>query len=136
MSFNEDDIEEEVIKSKSKMYAITTVFIIIAIIVIIFSVWFIIKSSVNGLLHPKTRYHILDINQDNKSEIINLYIQEMNNEKYCESMYKIEYNYSFPDGKDYTMYCKDGNNIRFAIDKGGEDTLATYIEQNGYNEIR
>lgn len=74
MSFNEDDIEEEITKSKSKMYAITTVFIIIAIIVMIFSVWFSIKSSFNGLLHSKTRYHILDINQDNKSEIINLYI--------------------------------------------------------------
>ena len=136
MSFNEDDIEEEIIKSKSKMYAITTVFIIIAIIVMIFSVWFSIKSSFNGLLHSKTRYHILDINQDNKNEIINLYIQQMNNDKYCESMYKIEYHYSFPDGTDYTIYCKDGDNIKFSIDKGGEDTLAIYIDQNGYNEIR
>ena len=36
----------------------------------------------------------------------------------------------------YTIYCKDGDNIKFSIDKGGEDTLAIYIDQNGYNEIR
>ncbi|MBP3840933.1 MAG: hypothetical protein IK997_02270 [Bacilli bacterium] len=38
MKFNEDDINEEMLKSKSKMYAITTFSIIIAIIVIVFSV--------------------------------------------------------------------------------------------------
>ena len=58
------------------------------------------------------------------------------NNNYCDSMYKIEYYNMFPDGTDYTIYCKEEDNINFGIDKVGEDTLATYIKNQGYIEKR
>ena len=134
MNFN----DEEIAKTKGKMYAITTFAVIGTIIIFILISIFGIKSSFNNLSLKK--YYVLDINNENKDMIIELFNQEKENifytHSYCETMYKIEYYNSFPDGTNYTMYCKDEDNIEFGIDKVGEDTLATYIRNQGYIEKR
>ena len=49
---------------------------------------------------------------------------------------KIEYYNTFPDGTNYTIYCKDTDNIGFSIDKVGEDKLQSYIYKYGDMERR
>lgn len=115
------------------MYAITTFSIIGVITIFIVVIIFSIKSFFNSL-GTKKEYFILNINDKNKDKIIELFNNEKENifpnKNYCDSIYKIEYYNSFPDGTNYTMYCKDEDNITFGIDKVGEDTLATYIYEN------
>ena len=129
---------EEEVRTKGKMIAITTLSVIgILVIVVIISI-LSVKSFFNNL--AKHEYYILEINDDNRDEIINLLEQEKENmfynSHYCSSMYKIEYTNLFPDGTDYTIYCKDEENISFSIDKAGEDKLQNYIYKNGTTESR
>lgn len=130
--------DEEIAKTKGKMYAITTFAVIGTIIIFIFISILGIKLSFNNL--SKKKYYVLEIDNQNKNMIIELFNQEKENifytQNYCESMYKIEYYNSFPDGTNYTMYCENEENIEFGIDKSGEDVLATYIYDNGYIEKR
>lgn len=134
MDFN----EEEIVKTKSKMYVITTFSVIGVIILFILIFIFSINSTVNDF--SKKTYYVLDVTNKNKNEVIELLEQEKENmfynNNYCDSMYKIEYYNMFPDGTDYTIYCKEEDNINFGIDKVGEDTLATYIRNQGYIEKR
>ena len=127
MDFN----EEEIVKTKSKMYVGV---IILFILIFMFS----INSTINDF--SKKTYYVLDVTNKNKNEVIELLEQEKENmfynNNYCDSMYKIEYYNMFPDGTDYTIYCKEEDNINFGIDKVGEDTLATYIKNQGYIEKR
>lgn len=134
MDFN----EEEIVKTKSKMYVITTFSVIGVIILFILIFMFSINSTINDF--SKKTYYVLDVTNKNKNEVIELLEQEKENmfynNNYCDSMYKIEYYNMFPDGTDYTIYCKEEDNINFGIDKVGEDTLATYIRNQGYIEKR
>ena len=134
MDFN----EEEIVKTKSKMYVITTLSVIGVIILFILIFIFSINSTINDF--SKKTYYVLDVTNKNKNEVIELLEQEKENmfynNNYCDSMYKIEYYNMFPDGTDYTIYCKEEDNINFGIDKVGEDTLATYIRNQGYIEKR
>lgn len=134
MDFN----EEEIVKTKSKMYVITTFSVIGVIILFILIFMFSINSTINDF--SKKTYYVLDVTNKNKNEVIELLEQEKENmfynNNYCDSMYKIEYYNMFPDGTDYTIYCKEEDNINFGIDKVGEDTLATYIKNQGYIEKR
>ena len=134
MDFN----EEEIVKTKSKMYVITTFYVIGVIILFILIFIFSINSTINDF--SKKTYYVLDVTNKNKNEVIELLEQEKENmfynNNYCDSMYKIEYYNMFPDGTDYTIYCKEEDNINFGIDKVGEDTLATYIRNQGYIEKR
>lgn len=134
MDFN----EEEIVKTKSKMYVITTFSVIGVIILFILIFIFSINSTINDF--SKKTYYVLDVTNKNKNEVIELLEQEKENmfynNNYCDSMYKIEYYNMFPDGTDYTIYCKEEDNINFGIDKVGEDTLATYIKNQGYIEKR
>lgn len=134
MDFN----EEEIVKTKSKMYVITTFSVIGVIILFILIFIFSINSTINDF--SKKTYYVLDVTNKNKNEVIELLEQEKENmfynNNYCDSMYKIEYYNMFPDGTDYTIYCKEEDNINFGIDKVGEDTLATYIRNQGYIEKR
>ena len=134
MDFN----EEEIVKTKSKMYVITTFSVIGVIILFILIFIFSIKFTINDV--SKKTYYVLDVTNKNKNEVIELLEQEKENmfynNYYCDSIYKIEYYNMFPDGTDYTIYCKEEDNINFGIDKSGEDVLATYIYDNGYTEKR
>lgn len=129
--------EKEVVKAK--MYAITTLSVIGVIIIIIIAGYLSIKSYFDSLFTTKTVYFVLNVDDSNRDRIIELFANEKENiynQNYCDSIYKIEYHHLFPDGTDYTMYCKDEENISFSIDKVGEDTLATYIHENGMRETR
>ena len=125
--------EEEVIRKGNRLGWIILVIItvvVISSIIVIMSIYKMFTSPI-----PKT-YYILEINDNNKEEIIKLYEEETNNKEYCDSIYKIEYYIGFPDGTSYTMYCRYEDNISFNIDKAGVDNLAKYIRKNGYTEKR
>lgn len=129
--------EEEVIRNGNKLGR--TVLIIISIIVI--SIIVIIIGIHTVFTTPKPRkYYVLDVNDSNKEEIIQLFKNEKENifrtEKYCDSIYKIEYYNTFPHGTDYTMYCRNEENISFGLNTSGSDSLAKYIRENGYAEKR
>ena len=140
MKFNDED-EEENIKETEKN--VKTVAFFVIIISVIFMVLIIIVSSIftsSNIKYKKT-FYILDVNNKNRSIIINLIEQEKeniasNSKLYCDSLYRIEYYNMFPDGTHYTIYCKDEENISFGIDKVGEDALKNYICENGYSELK
>ncbi len=132
-NFNES---EEEIKTRGKMYAITTLSVISVIVIYIISLINSINTAFDVLFTNKKRYYVLDVDNQNKDKVIELFQTETENINYCNSIYKIEYYNGFPDGKNYTMYCKDEDNITFSIDKVEEDTLATYIYKKGTIETK
>ena len=136
LNFDEND---EMIKTKSKIYVITILFVIGTIILFFCICFFSIKLFFNSL-SMKKEYFVLSVDSHNKDQVNDLFENETKNLRYdinyCNSIYKIEYYHLFPDGNEYTMYCKDEDDMTFGIDKAGEDTLATYIYENGKREIR
>ena len=125
--------------SVRKAIIILSIFAISLVIILFILIFmFSINSTINDF--SKKTYYVLDVTNKNKNEVIELLEQEKENmfynNNYCDSMYKIEYYNMFPDGTDYTIYCKEEDNINFGIDKVGEDTLATYIKNQGYIEKR
>ena len=127
MEFND---EEEIIKTKSKMYIITILsvigFIILSITIFVFS----IESFFNDV--SKHKYYVLDINIENRDKIISLLKEE--NIKYCESIYKIEYEQLFPNDKSAKIYCQNEKDEEFSIYDNKESQLANYIYKNGVLE--
>ena len=112
--------------------------ILFSVIVIIFVV---IVGCIYGapLIFKIKIYRSLNITEDNKNKIIELIELEKENilfPRTCDSMYKIEYWDMFPDGTNYTIYCKEEKNIEFSIDKVGEDVLHSYIKKYGKDKIR
>ena len=138
MKFNDEDENirrtEEIVK---------TVAFFVVIIPVIFIVLIITVSSIFTSSNIKyvEKIYILDVNNKNKSIIINLIEQEKenissNSKLYCDSLYRIEYYNMFPDGTHYTIYCNDEENINFGIDKIGDDVLKKYIYENGFTELK
>lgn len=127
MEFND---EEEIIKTKSKMYTITILsvigFIVLSITIFVFS----IKSLFYDV--SKHKYYVLDINTENKDKII--YLLKEENIKYCESIYKIEYEQLFPNDKSTKIYCQNEKDVEFSIYDNKESQLANYIYNNGVLE--
>lgn len=130
--------KEEIIKSGNRLGWI--ILTIITVIVIIFT---IITISIYKMFTPPTprKYYILDVNDKNKKEVIKLFEEEKENifgtEDYCDSIYKIEFYIGFfSDIIDYTIYCKNEDNISFDIDSLDADNLSKYIRENGYTEKR
>ena len=127
MEFND---EEEIIKTKSKMYTITILsvigFIVLSITIFVFS----IKSLFYDV--SKHKYYVLDINTENKDKII--YLLKEENIKYCESIYKIEYEQLFPNDKSAKIYCRNEKDVEFTISDNKESQLANYIYNNGILE--
>lgn len=129
--------EENVIRRGNRLGRIV---LIIIGIVVIFSI-IIIVSIYKMFTSPIPRkYYVLDVNDNNKEEVMQLFENEKENifrtEKYCDSIYKIEYYNTFPHGTDYTMYCRNEENISFGLNTSEIDTLAKYIRENGYTEKR
>ena len=138
MKFNDEDENirrtEEIVK---------TVAFFVVIIPVIFTVLIITVSSIftSSNIKYMEKFYILDVNNENKSIIINLIEQEKENissssKLYCDSLYRIEYYNMFPDGTHYTIYCNDKENINFGIDKVGDDVLKNYIYENGFTELK
>ena len=138
MKFNDEDENirrtEEIVK---------TVAFFVVIIPVIFIVLIITVSSIftSSNIKYMEKFYILDVNNKNKSIIINLIEQEKenissNSKLYCDSLYRIEYYNMFPDGTHYTIYCNDEENINFGIDKIGDDVLKKYIYENGFTELK
>ena len=138
MKFNDEDENirrtEEIVK---------TVAFFVVIIPVIFTVLIITVSSIftSSNIKYMEKFYILDVNNENKSIIINLIEQEKenissNSKLYCDSLYRIEYYNMFPDGTHYTIYCNDEENINFGIDKVGDDVLKKYIYENGFTELK
>ena len=127
MEFNDDEV-----RTKGKMYTFMVIALILVIVFICLSVYFSFKALGEDL--SKKNYYYVDINEKNKDEIIRLLNEEkddMISANYCDSMYKIEYYNTFPDGTSYTIYCKNMDNINFSIDKASEDKLQSYIYKYG-----
>ena len=140
MKFNDED-EKENIKRTEEI--VKTVAFFIVIIPVIFIVLIITVSSIftSSNIKYMEKFYILDVNNKNKSIIINLIEQEKenissNSKLYCDSLYRIEYYNMFPDGTHYTIYCNDEENINFGIDKVGDDVLKKYIYENGFTELK
>ena len=127
MEFND---EEEFIKTKSKMYTITILSVIGVIILFITIFVFSVKSFFNDASNHK--YYVLDVNTENKDKIISLLKEE--NIKYCESIYKIEYEQLFPNDKSAKIYCRNEKDVEFTISDNKESQLANYIYNNGILE--
>lgn len=122
-----DNNEEETVKAKGKMYAITTLSIIGIIIVFFVIGIYFIKSISNEVFKYRENYYSLDINDDNKDQIVSLL--KTKNIDYCESLYKIEYIYSFPHREEVTIYCKNDKDVNLYTDNN--DELVKYIKDNG-----
>lgn len=122
-----DNNEEETVKTKGKMYAITTLSIIGIIIVFFVIGIYFIKSISNEVFKYRENYYSLDINDDNKDQIVSLL--KTKNIDYCESLYKIEYIYSFPHREEVTIYCKNDKDVNLYTDNN--DELVKYIKDNG-----
>ncbi len=140
MKFNDED-EKENIKRTEEI--VKTVAFFVVIIPVIFTVLIITVSSIftSSNIKYMEKFYILDVNNENKSIIINLIEQEKenissNSKLYCDSLYRIEYYNMFPDGTHYTIYCNDEENINFGIDKVGDDVLKKYIYENGFTELK
>ncbi len=122
-----DNNEEETVKTKGKMYAITTLSIIGIIIVFFVIGIYFIKSISNEVFKYRENYYSLDINDDNKDQIVSLL--KTKKIDYCESLYKIEYIYSFPHREDVTIYCKNDKDVNLYTDNN--DELVKHIKDNG-----
>ena len=122
-------LETENTKIKIWIYILIIIVSLSTIVWFMFSIYLSFKSLGEDL--SKNTYHILDITQDNKNEVIS--ILEKENIDYCKSMYKIEWYHRFPHGTPITIYCKDNDNIRLNI---SESNLIKYIDTNGTTERR
>lgn len=138
MDFNED---EEITKTKGKMYAITTLSVIAVIII------FVIMSilSINAFFSDlsKNVYYVFEVNNDSKDYIIDIIEEEKENYiisedkmPYCNSIYKIEYWSNFIGSQSITVYCNDEDDIQFGIDDDFSSKLVEYIKGNGIREKR
>lgn len=93
-------------KEKNKKKLIIT--IICMIIFIVVGILFV-KNIFSKVMNSNETKYILEINNSNSDKIIKLL--KDNDNKYCESMYKIEYTFSFPHYENVKIYCKDEDNI-------------------------
>ncbi len=131
---NNDDFDEEyeVEKTKGNTIAITTLSIIGMFVIVIIFIIILTKAFFEDI--SKKKYYVLEINENNKEQIISLLKQE--NKKYCDSLYKIEYRQNFPDDKSAKIYCSTEEDIEFSISDDKTSELANYIWENGFIETR
>ena len=115
------------------------------ILVILISILFLfIIFRVLLFLGKIQDYRYLNINNDNKENIINL-LQEQEENMFnlktninlniCyKNIEKIEVVFLFPDGENYVIYCKE-NKISFSLDSANYN-LSKYINENGHTGFR
>ena len=140
MKFNDED-EKENIKRTEEIVKTVAFFVVIIPVIFIVLIITVLSIFTSSNIKYMEKFYILDVNNENKSIIINLIEQEKenissNSKLYCDSLYRIEYYNMFPDGTHYTIYCNDEENINFGIDKVGDDVLKKYIYENGFTELK
>lgn len=129
----DDELEIEKTKATSRMVFTTTITVILSLILLILCIRYTYYESINRL--AKVVYHYVDVDDNNRNEIINLIKEETkdlyNHDKiyYCNSMYKIECTKT-----SYTVYCKDEEEKYFYIERNNK--LEDYIYMNGKVERR
>ena len=121
---------EDEIKAKGKMVAITTIVSFIVVVGFIFYLFSSIRSCAKD--SNKKTYYILEVNEENKSEIIDLLKSE--NRKYCESINKIQYSRFFTKGYDVELFCNNEDNINFTVRNEESRKLIDYISEKGIIE--
>lgn len=78
----------------------------------------------------ETKY-ILEIKDSNSDKMIKLL--KDNDNKYCETMYKIEYIFSFPHYENVKIYCNDEDNIELY---NMNQKIIDYVVSNGNRIIK
>lgn len=132
MSFDDDQevkLEKEKTKVKIWMYILIIFVSVGGVVWFIYSIYLSFKALGEDL--SKNTYHVLELTDDTKKEIVT--ILENENKNYCESMYKIEWNHSFPHSTNIKIYCKDTENIIF---NSSDSEMLKYINDNGIIERR
>ena len=123
---------EEEIKTKGKMVAITTIVSYVVVIGFIFCLFSSVRSCVKD--SNKKTYYILEVNEENKSEVIDLLKSE--NRKYCESINKIQYSRFYTKGYDVYLFCSNEDKINFIIRHEESSKIIDYINEKGTIERR
>ena len=132
MNFDDDQaikLEKEKTKAKIWMYILIIFVSVGGVVWFIYSIYLSFKALGEDL--SKNTYHVLELTDDTKKEIVT--ILENENKNYCESMYKIEWNHIFPHGTNIKIYCKDTENIIF---NSSDSKMLKYINDNGIIERR
>ncbi len=132
MNFDDDQaikLEKEKTKVKIWMYILIIFVSVGGVVWFIYSIYLSFKALGEDL--SKNTYHVLELTDDTKKEIVT--ILENENKNYCESMYKIEWNHIFPHGTNIKIYCKDTENIIF---NSSDSEMLKYINDNGIIERR
>lgn len=132
MNFDDDQavkLEKEKTKAKIWMYILIIFVSVGGVVWFIYSIYLSFKALGEDL--SKNTYHVLELTDDTKKEIVT--ILENENKNYCESMYKIEWNHSFPRGTNIKIYCKDTENIIF---NSSDSEVLKYIDDFGIIEKR
>lgn len=127
----DNEIEKEKIKTKGKMVAITTLSIISVVVFFIGIIIYFTKSFLNDI--EKHIYYFVEINDNNKEEIITLLNDE--NIEYCDSIYKIEYERILTGDIISKIYCNNEENISLNI-YNGDSKIINYIHEYGNIEKR
>ncbi len=133
----DDELEIEKTKATSRMVFTTTITVILSLILLILCIKYTFYECINRL--TQVVYHYVDVDDNNRDEIINLIKEETkdlcNQDKiyYCNSMYKIECSKT-DYTVNYTVYCKDEEEKYFYIESNNK--LEDYIYMNGKVERR
>ena len=122
---------EEEVKTKGKMYAMTTSSVIVVIVGLVVCFILCVKSFVSGI--SKNNYYVLELDDKNRIEIISM----LENEEYdyCKLIYKIDYYKTFSNGYEMHIYCKEEKDIVRSIKNFDTSKLVDYIILNGKREI-
>lgn len=124
--------EEQKTKLKVWLCIISILILVAGIALLVYSIYASIKSLGKDLsVHT---FHIIEIDSNNKDEIIS--VLEKENRNYCESAYKIEYESLFPNDYSAKIYCKYKDDISFGISDNEHSDLIKYIYDNGIVEKR
>lgn len=117
-------------KEKNKKKLIITIVIICMMNFIVGEILFMNNIFSRVMNNNETKY-ILEINDSNSDKMIKLL--KDNDNKYCETMYKIEYIFSFPHYENVKIYCNDEDNIELY---NMNQKIIDYVVSNGNRIIK
>lgn len=117
-------------KEKNKKKLIITIVIICIMIFIVVGILFM-KNILNRVMNNGETKYILEIKDSNSDKMIKLL--KDNDNKYCETMYKVEYTFSFPHYENVKIYCNDEDNIELY---NMNQKIIDYVVSNGNRIIK
>lgn len=117
---------------------------LIMLVILTFMLLLLIILGILLFLGKVQDYTYLNINNSNKEKIINLLQEQEENMFYLKdnidlnvcykNIKRIEVIYRFPDGEDYTIYCKE-DKVSFSLDNANYN-LPNYLSKNGHLGFR